>query len=275
MPIINVKGKDVTIYTVDQNDYICITDIARYKDSERTDYIFLNWLRNRNTIEFLGIWEMLNNPNFNPIEFDGFRKQAGLNSFVLTAKQWIEKTGAVGLVSKSGRYGGTYAHKDIAFEFASWVSVEFKLYLIKEFQRLKEDEQKQLGWDIKRNLAKINYRIHTDAIKENLIPAELTPSQINYIYASEADILNMALFGMTAKEWRDKNPDSKGNIRDYANAAQLVCLSNMENLNALFIKEGLSQAERLQKLNHIAISQMRLLTENQAVKALEDKKPHP
>jgi len=275
MPKINVKGKDVTIYTVDQNDYICITDIARYKDSERTDYIILNWLRNRNTIEFLGIWEMLNNPNFNPIEFDGFRKQAGLNSFVLTAKQWIEKTGAVGLVSKSGRYGGTYAHKDIAFEFASWVSVEFKLYLIKEFQRLKEDEQKQLGWDIKRNLAKINYRIHTDAIKENLIPAELTPSQINYIYASEADILNMALFGMTAKEWRDKNPDSKGNIRDYANAAQLVCLSNMENLNALFIKEGLSQAERLQKLNHIAISQMRLLTENQAVKALEDKKPHP
>ena len=272
MPKINVKGKDVAIYTVDQNDYICITDIARYKDSERTDYIILNWLRNRNTIEFLGIWEMLNNPNFKPIEFDGFKKQAGLNSFVLTAKQWIEKTGAVGLVSKSGRYGGTYAHKDIAFEFASWVSVEFKLYLIKEFQRLKEDEQKQLGWDIKRNLAKINYRIHTDAIKENLIPAELTPSQINYIYASEADILNMALFGMTAKEWRDKNPDSKGNIRDYANAAQLVCLSNMENLNALFIKEGLPQADRLQKLNHIAISQMRLLTENQAVKALEGKK---
>lgn len=208
MPKINVKGKDVAIYTVDQNDYICITDIARYKYSERTDYIILNWLRNRNTIEFLGIWEMLNNPNFKPIEFDGFRKQAGLNSFVLTAKQWIEKTGAVGLVSKSGRYGGTYAHKDIAFEFASWVSVEFKLYLIKEFQRLKEDEQKQLGWDIKRNLAKINYRIHTYAIKENLIPAELTPSQINYIYASEADILNMALFGMTAKEWRDKILDS-------------------------------------------------------------------
>lgn len=271
MPKINVKGKDVAIYTVDQNDYICITDIARYKDSERTDYIILNWLRNRNTIEFLGIWEMLNNPNFKPIEFDGFRKQAGLNSFVLTAKQWIEKTSAVGLVSKSGRYGGTYAHKDIAFEFASWVSVEFKLYLIKEFQRLKEDEQKQLGWDIKRNLAKINYRIHTDAIKENLIPSELTPSQINFIYASEADILNMALFGMTAKEWRDKNPDSKGNIRDYANAAQLVCLSNMENLNALFIKEGLPQADRLQKLNHIAISQMRLLTENQTVKDLEDR----
>lgn len=272
MPKINVKGKDVATYTVDQNDYICITDIARYKDSERTDYIILNWLRNRNTIEFLGIWEMLNNPNFKPIEFDGFRKQAGLNSFVLTAKQWIEKTGAVGLISKSGRYGGTYAHKDIAFEFASWVSVEFKLYLIKEFQRLKEDEQKQLGWDIKRNLAKINYRIHTDAIKENLIPAELTPSQINYIYASEADILNMALFGMTAKEWRDKNPDSKGNIRDYANAAQLVCLSNMENLNALFIKEGVPQADRLQKLNHIAISQMRLLTENRTVKTLEGKK---
>lgn len=272
MPKIIVKGKDVTIYTVDQDDYICITDIARYKDAERTDYIILNWLRNRNTIEFLGIWETLNNPNFKPIEFDGFRKQAGLNSFVLTAKQWIEKTGAVGLVSKSGRYGGTYAHKDIAFEFASWVSVEFKLYLIKEFQRLKEDEQKQLGWDIKRNLAKINYRIHTDAIKENLIPLELTAAQINYIYASEADILNMALFGVTAKEWRDKNPDNKGNIRDYANAAQLVCLSNMENLNALFIKEGLSQADRLAKLNQIAINQMQLLTENHTVKALDDKK---
>lgn len=271
MPKINVKGKDVTIYTVDQHDYICITDIARYKDSERTDYIILNWLRNRNTIEFLGIWETLNNPDFKPIEFDGFRKQAGLNSFVLTAKQWIEKTGAIGLISKSGRYGGTYAHKDIAFEFASWVSVEFKLYLIKEFQRLKEYEQKQLGWDIKRNLAKINYRIHTDAIKENLIPPELNQYQMSTIYASEADVLNVALFGMTAKEWRNNNPELKGNIRDYANVSQLVCLANLENLNALFINEGLSQSERLKKLNRIAISQMELLTKDHHILSLEEK----
>jgi len=213
----------------------------------------------------------LNNPHFKPVEFDGFRKKAGLNSFILTAKQWIEKTNAVGIVSKSGRYGGTYAHKDIAFEFASWISVEFKLYLIKEFQRLKEQEQKQLGWDIKRNLAKINYRIHTDAIKENLIPKEITKEQINQIYASEADVLNVALFGMTAKEWRDSNKDKSGNIRDYANVSQLVCLSNLENLNALFINEGLLQDKRLVKLNQIAIQQMRLLTEDRVIKQLETK----
>src|SRR4030066_487296 len=253
MAKINVLDKDVTIYVQNDEDYICLTDMARYKDSERTDYIIQNWMRDRSTIEFLGIWEQLNNPNFKPIEFDGFRKQAGLNSFVLTPKQWIEKTGAVGLVSRAGRYGGTYAHKDIAFEFASWISVEFKLYLIKEFERLKEEERKQLGWDIRRNLAKINYRIHTDAIRENLIPPELTPRQINPIYASEADVLNMALFGLTAKQWRESHPVEKGNIRDYANVSQLVCLSNLENLNALFIRDGISQSERLIKLNQIAI----------------------
>ncbi len=272
MAKIIVLSKEVTIKTVHEDDYISLTDIARFKDAERTDYIIFNWMRNRNTIEFLGIWEQLNNPGFNPIEFDGIRNQAGLNSFVLTAKQWIEKTGAIGIVSKTGRYGGTFAHKDIAFEFASWISVEFKLYLIKEFQRLKEQEQKQLGWDIKRNLAKINYRIHTDAIKENLIPTELTKSQVNLVYASEADVLNVALFGMTAKQWRDKKPGAKGNIRDEANISQLVCLSNLENLNAMLINEGMSQSERLRKLNQIAIQQMRLLTEDPRVKKLGGKK---
>ena len=209
------------------------------------------------------------NPDFKPIEFEGFRNQAGLNSFVLTPKQWIEKTSAIGIISKSGRYGGTYAHKDIAFEFASWISVEFKLYLIKEFQRLKDEELKQLGWDIRRNLTKINYRIHTDAIKQNLIPPELTKEQINLVYASEADLLNMALFGMTAKDWRDKNPNLKGNIRDFAEISQLVCLSNLENLNAHFIQEGLPQNERLLKLNQIAISQIKLLTDDNRVKKLK------
>lgn len=269
MARIEVKGTSVTVVSGGADDYISLTDIARYKDSERTDYIIQNWLRNRNTIEFLGIWERLNNPGFNPIEFDGIRKQAGLNSFILTAKRWIEATGAIGLISRAGRYGGTYAHKDIAFEFASWVSVEFKLYLIKEFQRLKEDERKQLGWDIRRNLTKINYRIHTDAIKENLIPPELTAQQINLVYASEADVLNMALFGMTARQWRDSHPAGKGNIRDYANVSQLVCLSNLENLNALFIREKMPQADRLRKLNQIAIQQMRLLIEDTGIKRLE------
>jgi len=269
MAKINVLNKEVTVYSKNEEDYICLTDMAKYKNPERTDYIIQNWLRNRTTIEFLGIWEHLNNPDFNHIEFDGFRKQAGLNSFVLTAKQWIEKTGAIGLVSKPGRYGGTYAHKDIAFEFASWISVEFKLYLIKEFQRLKDEEHKQLGWDIRRNLTKINYRIHTDAIKVNLIPAELSKTQVNLVYATEADVLNMALFGMTAKQWRDANPDMKGNIRDYADVSQLVCLSNLENLNAHFINDGLPQAERLEKLNKIAIHQMELLTEDTKIKRIE------
>jgi hypothetical protein len=259
---IHVLDNEISMYTINDEDYICITDIARYKDPDRTDYIIQNWLRNRNTIEFLGIWERLNNPDFNPIEFDGFRKQSGLNSFTLTPKQWIGKTSAIGLISK---------HKDIAYEFASWISVEFKLYLIKEFQRLKDEERKQLGWDIRRNLAKINYRIHTDAIKENLIPAELTRQQINTIYSSEADVLNMALFGVAAKEWREANTDKTGNIRDYADISQLVCLSNLENLNALFINENLSQNERLVKLNAIAIHQMRLLTDDTGIRKIGKK----
>jgi len=253
-----------------QEDYISLTDIARHKNQDRSDDLVRNWLRNRNTVEFLGIWESLNNPDFNSVEFDGFRIQAGLNSFTLTPKQWIQKTCAIGIVSKAGRYGGTYAHKDIAFEFASWISVKFKLYLIKEFQRLKNEELKQLGWDIRRNLTKINYRIHTDAIKEHLIPQELSRKQINLVYASEADLLNMALFGVTAKQWRDENPKEKGNIRDFANVSQLVCLANLENLNAHFIQEGLNQAERLERLNKTAIHQMRLLVEDRAMKQLKN-----
>jgi len=261
---IKVLTTEVSVLKMNDNDYICLTDMARHKDPMRTDYIIQNWLRNRNTIEYLGIWEHLYNPGFNPIEFDGIRNQSGLNSFVLTAKQWIEKTGAIGIKSKAGRYGGTYAHKDIAIEFAAWISQEFKLYLIKEFQRLKQDEQKQVGWNLKRNLAKINYHIHTDAIQENLIPANITSRQMDMIYAQEADVLNVALFGMTAKQWRESNPELKGNIRDYADISQLICLSNLENLNAHFIHEGLSQSERLVKLNQIAIHQMRLLTESTA-----------
>lgn len=214
------------------------------------------------------MWEQLNNPGFNPVEFDGIKHQAGLNSFTLTPKRWIESTRAIGLVSKAGRYGGTYAHKDIAFEFASWISVEFKLYLIKEFQRLKEEERKTLGWDIRRNLAKINYRIHTDAVQQHLIPRELDAAQTKYVYASEADVLNMALFGQTAAQWRSGSPGKKGNIRDEADITQLVCLSNLENLNALFIAEGVPQAARLERLNHIAIHQMRLLTSGNRVPAL-------
>ena len=273
MAKIDVKGTSVTVISGGTDDYISLTDIARYKDSERTDYIIQNWLRNRNTIEFMGIWEQLNNPDFNPIEFDGIRRQAGLNSFVLTTKRWTEATGAIGINSRAGRYGGTYAHKDIAFEFASWVSVEFKLYLIKEFQRLKETEYQQLGWDIRRNLTKINYRIHTDAIKANLIPPQLTPQQINLIYASETDLLNMALFGKTAKQWRDENPGNKGNIRDEANVSQLVCLANLETLNAHFIHQGLAQAERLKLLNQTAIHQMKLLLADAGARRLEGKQP--
>jgi len=266
---IEVLSREVSLYRHREEDFISLTDIARYRDAERGDYIIQNWMRNRNTIEFLGIWEQLNNPDFNSIEFDGIRKQAGLNSFSLTPKRWISQTGAIGIIAKTGRYGGTFAYKDIAFEFASWISVEFKLYLIKEFQRLKEEEFKQLGWDIRRNLAKINYRIHTDAIKENLIPPELSPQQINLVYASEADVLNMALFGMTAKQWRDSHPGDKGNIRDYANTSQLVCLSNLENLNALFIQEKTPQPERLRKLNQIAIQQMGILTTDTRLRFLK------
>jgi hypothetical protein len=273
MAKIEVKGTSITVVSGDVDDYISLTDIARYKDSDHTDDIIRNWLRNRNTLEFLGIWEQLNNPVFNPVEFDGIRMQAGLNSFTLTPKRWIEATRAVGITSKAGRYGGTYAHKDIAFEFASWVSVEFKLYLIKEFQRLKETEREQLGWDIRRNLTKINYRIHTDAIKTRLIPPQLTAQQTSLIYASEADLLNMALFGKTAAQWRDENPGNKGNIRDEANAAQLVCLANLETLNAHFIHQGLAQTERLTLLNQTAIVQMKLLLADVGVQRLQGKLP--
>jgi len=266
---IEVLSTEVKIKTIEQNDFICLTDIAKSKNAEHPDDLIRNWLRNRNTLELLGIWERLHNPDFNPVEFDGIRKQAGLNSFTLTPKKWITSTQAIGLSSKAGRYGGTYAHKDIAFEFASWVSVEFKLYLIKEFQRLKEAEYKQLGWDVKRQLTKINYRIHTDAVKENLIPPELTQPQTSFVYASEADLLNMALFGKTAKQWRDENPDKEGNIRDYANVSQLVCLANLETLNAHFIQQELAQAERLRLLNNSAIQQMRLLTEDSRIQKLE------
>ena len=273
MAKIEVKGTSITVVSGDLDDYISLTDIARYKDSDHTDDIIRNWLRNRNTLEFLGIWEQLNNPVFNPVEFDGIRMQAGLNSFTLTPKRWIEATRAIGITSKAGRYGGTYAHKDIAFEFASWVSVEFKLYLIKEFQRLKETEREQLGWDIRRNLTKINYRIHTDAIKTQLIPPQLTAQQTSLIYASEADLLNMALFGKTAAQWRDENPGNKGNIRDEANAAQLVCLANLETLNAHFIHQGLAQTERLAQLNQTAIVQMKLLLADVGVQRLQGRQP--
>ena len=268
MAKISVLDTDITVAKQDQEDYISLTDIAKSKNPNDANEIIRNWLRNRNTIEFLGIWEKIYNPNFKTVEFDGFKKEAGLNSFTLSTKRWVESTGAIGLISKSGRYGGTYAHKDIAFEFASWVSVEFKLYLIIEFQRLKEQELKQLGWDIRRNLTKINYRIHTDAIKQNLIPKELTPQQINFIYANEADILNIALFGKTAKQWKEERPDKKGNIRDEANVNQLVCLANMESLNAHMIEEGLSAQERVKKLNKIAITQMRVLLDDNSTKKL-------
>ena len=258
---LHVLEQDISTDTREGVEYICITDIARYKNADRTGIIIGNWLRNRNTIEFLGIWEQIHNPEFKVIEFDDFRKQAGLNSFTLTPKQWIEQTNAIGLTSKAGRYGGTYAQKDIAFEFASWISVEFKLYLIKEFQRLKEQEFQQLGWDIRRNLAKVNYLIHTDAIRENLIPDTLTAQQISHVYASEADLLNVALFGVTAREWREGNPQLKGNIRDHANMHQLVCLANLETMNAHFIEQGMPPPQRLTKLNEVAIRQMSVLLE--------------
>jgi hypothetical protein len=269
MSKITVLGTEISYYQQNEHDYISLTDMVR--NIENGLALIEKWLRNKNTIEFLGIWEEIYNPCFNSPEFEGIKSQAGLNRFVLSVKQWVEKTNSRGIIAKAGRYGGTYAHKDIAFEFASWISPKFKLYLIKEFQRLKDGERKQLGWDIRRNLAKINYRIHTDAIKENLIPKELTKAQINHIYASEADILNMALFGMTAGEWHAKNPKNQGNIRDYADVSQLVCLSNLENLNALFINENRPQEDRLLKLNKIAIQQMKLLTADRQVKKLEGK----
>ncbi len=268
MAKITVQGTKINILSVNDDDYISLTDMLKAKDG---DFFISDWLRNRNTVEYLGIWEKIHNPDFNYGEFATIKSQAGLNSYKISVKEWAEKTGAIGLKATAGRYGGTYAHKDIAFEFGMWISAEFKIYLIKEFQRLKEEELKQLGWDIRRNLTKINYRIHTDAIKTNLIPASLTKAQINRVYASEADILNMALFGKAAKDWRDENPDHKGNIRDYANVSQLVCLANLETLNAHFIAEGQTQAERLVKLNQIAIQQMKLLTDDSSIKKLENK----
>lgn len=260
MAKIIVQDTLITVLNFEEQDYISLTDMASAKEGDsRAADVIKNWIRSRYTIEFLGTWEVIHNPNFKVVEFDHFRKSAGLPSFVLSASEWIKRTNAIGIIVKKGRYGGTYAHKDIAFEFGSAISVPFKLYLIEEFQRLKTEEQRQLGWSVKRELSKINYRIHTDAIKQNLIPPEVTPAQASIIYANEADVLNVAMFGMTAKQWRETNPDLKGNIRDYATVNELICLSNMENLNAVFIEQGMTQRERLVKLNQIAIHQMNIL----------------
>ena len=260
MAKITVQNTPITVLSVEEQDYISLTDMATAKEGDnRSADIIKNWLRNRYTIEFLGTWEVIHNPNFKVVEFDHFRMSAGLPSFVLSASEWIERTNAVGIIVKKGRYGGTYAHKDIAFEFGSAISVPFKLYLIEEFQRLKTEEQKLLGWSAKRELSKINYRIHTDAIKTHLLPAEITREQASYVYADEADVLNVAMFGKTARQWREENPDLKGNIRDYASINELICLSNMENLNAVFIEQGMPQSDRLVKLNQIAIHQMSIL----------------
>lgn len=256
MAKITVKDTEVNVVKVNGEDYICLTDMLRAKDG---DFFITDWLRNRNTLEYIGIWEKVYNLNFNYGEFATIRSQSGLNSFKISVKEFVSRTNAISLQAKAGRYGGTYAHKDIAFEFAMWISPEFKIYIVKEFQRLKSEEQRLLGWSAKRELSKINYRIHTDAIKQNLIPVEVTPAQASIIYANEADVLNVAMFGMTAKQWRETNPNLKGNIRDYATINELICLSNMENLNAVFIEQGMPQDERLIKLNQIAIHQMSVL----------------
>lgn len=259
MSKITVQNTEIAVISFREQDYICLTDIARIKNPVEPKDVVKNWLRSKNTLEFLGLWEFLNNPEFKGVDFDPLLASAGSNAFTMSPTRWIETTNAIGIISKNGKNGGTYAYRDIAFKFANWVSVEFELYLIKEFQRLKEEEQRQLGWTARRELAKINYRIHTDAIRQNLIPPELTPEQKSLVYADEADMLNVAMFGMTARQWRDANPGLKGNIRDYAAINQLICLSNMENLNSVFINEGLSQFERLEKLNKIAIEQMSVL----------------
>ena len=275
---IEVVGKEIALYSNQSQEYISLTDMARYRDSDRTNYIIQNWMRTRSAIEFCGLWEQLNNQNFKSIEFDAFKSESGSNSFALTPQKWIESTNAIGIVSKSGRYGGTFAHKDIAFEFASWISAEFKFYLIHEFQRLKEQESniQQIEWSFQRTLAKVNYKIHTDAIKNNIIPKVLDKQQTSLVYASEADVLNMALFGMTAKQWRDTNPtengdslsSSKRNVRDYATIQQLVVLSNLESINAMLIAQSMPQNERLIQLNNIAIKQMKSLVDNQHIKNL-------
>lgn len=269
---LEAQGHEISVIAYEnQNDYISLTDIAKQKNN-RSDDVIRNWLRNRNTIEFLGVWEQMHNENFNPVEFDGIRNQAGLNSFVLTPKQWIESTNAIGIISKAGRYGGTYAHKDIAFEFASWISPEFKLYIIKDYQRLREEEQYRLStdWNLRRELSKTNYRIHTDAIKENLIHNKLTKAQIGITYATEADMLNVALFGCTAKQWRDNNPDKEGNIRDYATIEELIVIANLESLNAQMIEENIPQSERLQKLNSIARTQLKSLLNSPSINRLKN-----
>ena len=257
----NITVKDISIRTLNVNgiDYISITDIAKQKNPVEPKDVVKNWMRQKNTLEYLGLWELLNNPEFKGVEFDPLLRAAGSNAFTMSPSRWVELTGAIGIITKSGLGSGTYAQRDIAFKFASWVSVEFELYLIREFQRLKEEEQKLTGWTAKRELAKINYHIHTDAIKQNLIPQELSPAQTSIVYANEADVLNMAMFGITAKQWRDANPSLNGNIRDYASINELICLSNLENLNAVFINEKMSQKERLIKLNQIAIHQMSIL----------------
>ena len=266
-----VQETEITYINKEFGEFISLTDIAKYRNPIEPFSVINNWMRSRSTIEFLGLWEKLNNSDFKPIEFERFRSEAGSNYFVLSPQRWIESTNATGIISKSGRYGGTFAHTDIAFEFASWISSEFKLYLITEFKRLKQDEnyRLQLDWNLQRTISKINYRIHTNAIKENLIPKEITKLQANYIYANEADLLNVALFGITAKEWRDNNPDKTGNIRDFATLEQLVVLSNMEGINALLIQQGLTQSERLIQLNKVAITQMKTLLENNSIKQLK------
>jgi hypothetical protein len=268
---IEVKGREITLYSEKAVDYISLTDMARYRDADRTNYIIQNWMRTRSAIEFCGLWEQLNNPDFKRIEFDAFKNESGSNSFTLTPQKWIEATNAIGIISKSGRYGGTFAHRDIAFEFATWISAEFKFYLINEFQRLKEEEnnRQKLDWNLQRTLAKINYSIHTDAIKERLIPEKLTAQQTSLVYATEADLLNMALFGKTAADWRKENPDAKGNIRDYATLEQLVVLSNLESINAVLIRQELNPTERLKQLNQIAITQMTSLVNNSNLKKLK------
>ncbi len=268
---IEVQGTAIAVVTRGSSDFISLTDIARYRNSQEPFAIINNWMRSRSTIEFLGLWEKLCNPDFKPLEFERFRNEAGSNYFVLSPQRWIESTQAIGITSKSGRYGGTFAHRDIAFEFASWISSEFKLYLIVEFQRLKDEENDRLKleWNLQRTLAKINYRIHTDAIKETLIPATVTKAQAGFTYASEADLLNVALFGQTAKQWRDAHPDAQGNVRDHAPLEQLVVLTNLESLNSVLIRQGLPQSERLLKLNEIAITQMRTLLADTNLKRLK------
>lgn len=260
METVKVQDAVIQVYCIDDEDFISLTDMVR--NVENGSSLIEKWLRNKNTIEFIGIWEQMYNDSFDREEFEEILKEAGLNRFVMSVKQWVERTHSRGIVAKAGRYGGTYAYKDIAFEFASWVSPQFKLYLIKEFERLKEREREQAGWNARRELSKINYRIHTDAIKGYLIPTQLTPQQISAVYASEADVLNVALFGKTAQQWKLENPQKKGNMRDYAGINELICLSNMENINAVLIEEGLSQKERLKKLNQIAIHQMSVLNED-------------